>query len=192
MKRANDNEIWVKHENGYYGYISLYPEGIRENGGQYTHGAMWFILALINEGRTDEAYEIFNAINPVGKCRDEKTVGKYKGEPYVLAADVYSNPLHEGRAGWTWYTGSAGWCYKAVIEGFLGVRIENRSICVNPRPPAGLDEYSVKYDDGKSRYLFRFRRGGEFRLVENGVELKSVSAIPLREGDNRVFDVIYP
>lgn len=179
-------------ENGYYGYISLYPEGIRENGGQYTHGAMWFILALINEGRTDEAYEIFNAINPVEKCRDEKTVLKYKGEPYVLAADVYSNSLHEGRAGWTWYTGSASWCYKTVIEGFLGVRIENRSICVNPRPPAGMDEYTVKYDDGKSRYIFRFRRGGEFMLVENGVELKSVSAIPIREGDNRIFDVIYP
>ena len=174
----------------YYGYISLYPKGVRENGGQYTHGAIWFILALIKSGRTDEAYEIFKSINPVEKCMDEKTVKKYMAEPYVLAADVYSDE-NVGRAGWTWYTGSASWCFKTMLEGFLGVSVKDGNIVINPAPPKDLETYDVIYDDKKSRYIFHFSPSDKYSVVENGVELGAVNAIPIKPDENREFFVKY-
>lgn len=174
----------------YYGYISLYPKGVRENGGQYTHGAIWFILALIRCGRADEAYEVFKAINPVEKCKDETAVRKYMAEPYVLAADVYSGE-NLGRAGWTWYTGSASWCFKTMLEGFLGVSVKGGNIVVNPAPPKALSAYDVIYDDKKSKYIFHFAPSDKYSVVENGVDLGAVNAFPIKPGENREFFVKY-
>lgn len=174
----------------YYGYISLYPKGVRENGGQYTHGAIWFILALIERGRADEAYEIFKAINPVEKCKDETTVKKYMAEPYVLAADV-SSCDNLGRAGWTWYTGSASWCFKTMLEGFLGVSVKDGNIVVCPAPPKALSTYDVIYDDKKSKYIFHFAPSDKYSVVENGVDLGAVNAFPIKPDENREFFVKY-
>lgn len=174
----------------YYGYISLYPKGVRENGGQYTHGAIWFILALIECGRADEAYEIFKAINPVEKCKDETAVKKYMAEPYVLAADVYSGD-NLGRAGWTWYTGSASWCFKTMLEGFLGVSVKDGNIVIDPAPPKALSTYDVIYDDKKSKYIFHFAPSDKYSVVENGVDLGAVNAFPIKPDENREFFVKY-
>ena len=99
-----------------------YPVGVRENGGQYTHGAMWYIMAQLKEGRYDMAYYLYSIINPIHRTQTLADVLKYKVEPYCIAADIYSNPQHPGRGGWTWYTGSASWAYKTGIENILGLR----------------------------------------------------------------------
>lgn len=135
-------------------------KGVRENGGQYTHGAIWFILALIECGRADEAYEIFKAINPVEKCKDETAVKNIWRSPYVLAADVYSGE-NIGRAGWTWYTGSASWCFKTMLEGFLGVSVKDGNIVIDPAPPKALSTYDVIYDDQKVEIYLSFCAVGQ-------------------------------
>ena len=104
------------------GYIKGYLPGIRENGGQYTHAALWAVIALARLGLGDEAMELFHMLNPINHTRTAEGVERYRGEPYVVAADVYAHPMHVGRGGWTWYTGSAGWMYQAAIEGILGLR----------------------------------------------------------------------
>ena len=110
-----------QHSQNNPGYIMRYPVGIRENGGQYTHGAMWYIMAQLKEGRTDMAYFLYSLINPIHRTATLADVLKYKVEPYCIAADIYSNPQHPGRGGWTWYTGSASWAYKTGIENILGL-----------------------------------------------------------------------
>ena len=108
------------------GYIKGYPPGIRENGGQYTHAAAWLVMALAELDRGDEAMELFHLINPVNHARTAADVERYKIEPYVVAGDVYSNPSHPGRGGWSWYTGSAGWMYRVGLERLLGLQAPRR------------------------------------------------------------------
>ncbi|KAA5604003.1 glycosyl transferase [Roseospira marina] len=117
------------------GYIRGYPPGLRENGGQYTHAAMWAILAFAKLGDGAKAAELFAMLNPITHARRHDDVQRYKVEPYVVAADVYSQPPHVGRGGWTWYTGSAAWMYRAGVEGILGLRREGRDLVVDPRIP---------------------------------------------------------
>ena len=104
------------------GYIKGYPPGVRENGGQYTHAAAWIVMALARLGSGDEAAEVFHMLNPVNHARHAADVARYQIEPYVLAGDVYNHPAHRGRGGWSWYTGSAGWMYRAGVESILGLR----------------------------------------------------------------------
>ena len=106
------------------GYIKSYPPGVRENGGQYTHAATWFVIALAEMGLADEAWRCFAMLNPVNHALDEQAAERYRTEPYVVAADVYSSPDKAGRGGWTWYTGSAGWLYRAAVESILGIQKE--------------------------------------------------------------------
>jgi cyclic beta-1,2-glucan synthetase len=117
------------------GYIQGYPPGLRENGGQYSHAAMWAILAFANMGEGDKAWDLFNMVNPINHSRDHHEMMRYKVEPYVVAADVYSVAPHTGRGGWTWYTGAAGWLYQAGIEGILGVRRQGAFISLAPTLP---------------------------------------------------------
>ncbi|MDO5495087.1 MAG: glucoamylase family protein, partial [bacterium] len=114
------------------GYIRAYPPGVRENGGQYTHGALWSVFAWARLGRVDRAHEIFSMLNPVNHARDRAAADVYAVEPYVVAADVYSVAPFEGKGGWTWYTGSAGWMYRAGLEAVLGVRREAGALVVTP------------------------------------------------------------
>ena len=114
------------------GYIKGYPPGIRENGGQYTHAALWSVLAFAALGEGDKAVELFSLLNPVNHARTRADVHRYKVEPYVVAADVYSTSPHVGRGGWTWYTGSAGWMQRAGIEGILGLRVQGAFLHLKP------------------------------------------------------------
>src|SRR6185369_16460578 len=103
------------------GYIRGYVPGVRENGGQYTHGAIWAAMAFAALGDRDRAWELASMLNPVNRTRTPEDVATYKVEPYVIAADVYARAPHEGRGGWTWYTGSAGWMYRLLLESLLGL-----------------------------------------------------------------------
>lgn len=114
------------------GYIKGYPPGLRENGGQYSHAAMWAILAQCGLGNGDAAGELFSLVNPVNHALTPEAVERYKTEPYAVAADVYANPQHTGRGGWTWYTGSAAWMHRAGIEGILGLTWSGPDLLLNP------------------------------------------------------------
>jgi len=118
------------------GYIKGYLPGVRENGGQYTHAAVWTVLALARIGLGDEAMELFHMLNPINHMRAAENVDRYRVEPYAVAADVYGHPMHLGRGGWTWYTGSSGWMYRTAIEGLLGLRREAQAFTVDPCIPA--------------------------------------------------------
>ena len=134
------------------GYIRGYPPGIRENGGQYSHAAMWAILALARIGAGDEAVEMFHLLNPINHSREPAAVQRYGGEPYVLAADVYSHPMHAGRAGWTWYTGSASWMYRAGLEGILGIERRGDRLIVDPCLPTSWPSCSVVWTRGATEW----------------------------------------
>ena len=112
------------------GYIRGYVPGVRENGGQYTHAAIWAVMAFAEAGRIDKAWQVFDLINPLRHALTPDAVTTYKVEPYVAAADVYAVPPHTGRGGWTWYTGSAGWMYRLIVESLLGIRRESDRLTV--------------------------------------------------------------
>jgi cellobiose phosphorylase len=134
------------------GYIKGYVPGVRENGGQYTHAATWVIKAYAMMGKGDKAWNLYNSINPINHTRTSKECLKYKVEPYVMAADVYSTNSHIGRGGWTWYTGTAGWMYKVGIEDILGLKKYGDEIEINPCIPKDWKEYLIEYKYGKSKY----------------------------------------
>jgi cyclic beta-1,2-glucan synthetase len=134
------------------GYIKAYPPGLRENGGQYTHAAMWVTLAFALLGDGDRAAELFSLINPVNHSSTRPAIHRYKVEPYVVCADVYSSPAHIGRGGWTWYTGSAGWMYRTAIEGILGLHLRGGTLRIDPCVPRGWAGFEITYKYGSSRY----------------------------------------
>ena len=147
-----------KDSNPSPGYIMNYPVGLRENGGQYTHGAMWYIMAKLKEGQRDEAYYLYSIINPVHRTHTLADVLKYKVEPYCIAADIYSNPQHAGRGGWTWYTGSASWAYKTGIENILGLHKQGDTLVIDPRVPTEWPSFTLRYRFGQSTYTIRYTR----------------------------------
>jgi cyclic beta-1,2-glucan synthetase len=134
------------------GYIKAYPPGIRENGGQYTHAAMWSTLAFALLGDGDRAGELFSILNPINHASTRAGIHRYKVEPYVVCADVYSSPQHVGRGGWTWYTGSAGWMYRTAVEGILGVHLRGGILSIDPCIPRGWTGFEITYKYGSSRY----------------------------------------
>jgi len=127
------------------GYIKGYVPGVRENGGQYTHAAVWLIMAFAKLGNNQRVWELLNMINPINHGDTPEAVATYKVEPYVLAADVYAGTQHAGRGGWTWYTGSAGWLYRLVIESFLGFEQQGNKLKVNPCIPEEWKSFKVHY-----------------------------------------------
>ena len=170
------------------GYIKGYLPGVRENGGQYTHAALWAVRALVEAGRGDRAAPLFELLNPVRHGDSARGIEVYQGEPYVVAADVYGTAPHLGRAGWTWYTGSAGWMFRVALESILGVTIrDGNTLVLCPCIPPDWPGFSVQYrlPDGSTRYHIivtrtegaTTARGEGLRLhVEDGsvlVELRS-------------------
>jgi cellobiose phosphorylase len=127
------------------GYIKGYPPGVRENGGQYTHAAAWLIIARALQGKGSEAFELFELINPINATATERAMQTYQAEPYVMCGDVYSEAPLRGRAGWSWYTGSAGWLYQAGIEYILGLRIHPLFFTVEPCLPRDWDRVTMRY-----------------------------------------------
>jgi cyclic beta-1,2-glucan synthetase len=134
------------------GYIKGYLPGVRENGGQYTHAALWAIISLARLGLGDEAMELFHMVNPINHTRTPEGVEQYRVEPYAVAADVYAHAMHLGRGGWTWYTGSAGWMYQAAVEGLVGLRRVGSTFSVAPCVPAMWREFSIDWRVGSARY----------------------------------------
>jgi cellobiose phosphorylase len=136
------------------GYISYYLKGVRENGGQYTHAALWYIKALLKYGEKNRAFEYYSMINPMN--RDIET---YKTEPYVIAADIYSNKAHKGRGGWTWYTGSAGWAYKIAVEDIIGLEKRGNILNIRPNIPDSWNEFKMEYKYETTIYKINVARG---------------------------------
>ena len=142
------------------GYIKGYPPGLRENGGQYSHAAMWAILAHAQLGDGDRAADLFALLNPINHARTPAAAEHYKVEPYVVAADVYSVAPHAGRGGWTWYTGSAGWMYRAGVEGILGIRREGSDLIIEPCIPADWPGFEATVTVDGTRCSIRVVRDG--------------------------------
>ncbi len=153
------------------GYIAAYPAGVRENGGQYTHGAIWLAKALLMQGDGERGYGVLRAINPIYHTRSEIDVCRYRGEPYVMSADVYSGVegmAENGRAGWSWYTGSAAWYYRVVLEDLLGFRIFTKGrvkwVSFKPNLPENWNTFLLAYRFGDSVYEFHVERGANFQM----------------------------
>ncbi len=134
------------------GYIRGYVPGVRENGGQYTHAAIWAIMAFARMGDRKSAWDLMRMINPVNHARNAEEIATYKVEPYVVAADVYAVPPHTGRGGWTWYTGSAGWMYRLLVESLLGLHIEGDRLTIDACVPPDWESYGIDYRYGSTRY----------------------------------------
>jgi cyclic beta-1,2-glucan synthetase len=134
------------------GYIQGYPPGIRENGAQYSHGVIWSIIAWCRLGNGEKAFELFHLLNPLTHTRTPNEVRQYAGEPYVMAADIYTADPHKGHAGWTWYTGAAGWMYQAGVEWILGLRRRGDLLYICPCIPDDWPEFSVSYRFGRACY----------------------------------------
>jgi cellobiose phosphorylase len=151
------------------GYIKGYIPGVRENGGQYTHGAIWTAMAFALMGESERAWELFALLNPIQHGGTAEQIATYKVEPYVIAADVYAVAPHIGRGGWTWYTGSAGWMYRFLTETLLGVHLEGNRLRITPRFPAGWSSYKIHYRHRQTVYHITINRlpadgTGEFLL----------------------------
>ncbi|MFN2316441.1 MAG: GH36-type glycosyl hydrolase domain-containing protein [Gemmatimonadales bacterium] len=134
------------------GYLKGYLPGVRENGAQYTHAALWSVLATAQLGHHDRAFALFQMLNPLTHAGTPEGVARYKVEPYVVAADVYAAEGQRGRGGWTWYTGSASWMYRVAVEGLLGLERRGAELFLSPRAPSAWREYTIEYQFGGSRY----------------------------------------
>ncbi|MEO7199336.1 MAG: glucoamylase family protein [Dokdonella sp.] len=161
------------------GYIRGYVPGVRENGGQYTHAALWAAMAMVHSGRTETAWELFNLINPVRHSLSPEGRELYKSEPYVVAADVYAVTPHVGRGGWTWYTGSAGWMYRLIVESLLGITREGSHLRIEPQLPADWPGFSASYRVEGSGWPIVVRRS-------DGAESTGLLLDGVRQPDNRV------
>jgi len=177
------------------GYIQGYAPGVRENGGQYTHAAAWVVMALTRLGCGDEATEYFHLLNPVNRTRTPADVERYKGEPYVVAGDVLAHPAHRGRAGWTWYTGAAGWLHRAGLECILGLRRTGASFVLEPCIPAAWPGFSLTWRHGRTLYVITVanperRSRGVVRVTLDGTVL-ATHAIPLvDDGARHAVEVV--
>ncbi|MGA6826051.1 GH36-type glycosyl hydrolase domain-containing protein [Nitrospira sp. NS4] len=158
------------------GYIKGYVPGIRENGGQYTHAAVWTLLAFVALGDGDKAGELFRLLNPVHRIGSRANVQRYKVEPYVLAGDVYAEPPHVGRGGWTWYSGAAGWFYRAGVEWMLGFRLRGETLCIDPCIPSHWPGYSIQFRYHSALYDIAVENP---RHICRGVTLAELDGQPL-------------
>ena len=151
------------------GYIRGYVPGVRENGGQYTHAALWVVLAHAMLGHGNAAYDLLSFINPIVRASNPAGVKQYRVEPYVVAADIYSGAGHVGRGGWTWYTGAAGWMYRVTLEHVLGIKREGEWLRIEPCVPAGWPSYHVKLRIDGAEYDIEVQNGGD------GEDVRSVA-----------------
>jgi len=166
------------------GYIKGYPPGIRENGGQYTHAAAWSVIAFAKLGEGDKAQDLFSLINPINHASTRAGVHRYKVEPYVAAADIYSEPPHVGRGGWTWYTGSAGWMYRAGIESILGLRRQCAFLLLDPCIPRHWPGFEIVYRHGTARYDIVVENP---HGVSRGIATAELDGVSLSEGSLRIL-----
>jgi cellobiose phosphorylase len=178
------------------GYIKGYVPGVRENGGQYTHAAIWTTTAFAMLGDTERAWELFAMLNPINHSSQPEEMKRYKVEPYVMSADIYGAPPHTGRGGWTWYTGAAGWMYRLIVETLLGLQLEVDHLCIAPCVPASWQTYKIHYRYRETIYHITVTRVGEksehvSRVTVDGVEVPGAGvAGPMVEGIARPQGII--
>ncbi len=158
------------------GYIKGYPPGIRENGGQYTHAAIWSVMAFAQLGEGDKSFDLFNLLNPIHHASRRASAYRYKAEPYVVAADIYSAPAHVGRGGWTWYTGAAAWLYRAGLESILGFRKRGSTVRIDPCIPREWKRFEIVYRHGSTLYRIEVENPN---AVCRGVSSVSLDGTPL-------------
>jgi cyclic beta-1,2-glucan synthetase len=176
------------------GYIKGYLPGVRENGAQYTHAALWSVLATALQGNGDRAFELFQLLNPLTHARTPEEVATYKVEPYVVAADVYTAEHHLGRGGWTWYTGSASWMYRVALEAILGFHKEGDTLTLDPRIPKAWDGFTIEYRHGGTVYAINVKNPSHVTRGVRAVRLDGAALeggkIPLvDDGRRREVDV---
>jgi cellobiose phosphorylase len=162
------------------GYIKGYIPGVRENGGQYTHAAIWVIMAFAAMGDSARAWELLSMINPLKHGSTPEEVAIYRAEPYVVAADVYALPPHTGRGGWTWYTGAAGWMYRLIVESLLGLRLDVDKLRFTPCIPVDWESYRLHYRYRETFYHITVTRAGP------GCEVASIVVDGLVQSDGSV------
>jgi cyclic beta-1,2-glucan synthetase len=162
------------------GYIQAYPAGLRENGGQYTHAAMWTTWAFALLGDGDRAAELLSLLNPINHASTRAAIYRYKVEPYVVCADVYSAEAHVGRGGWTWYTGSAGWMYRTATEGILGISVREKALVIEPCIPRAWKNFEITYTHGSSRYRIAIvnPRGVNRGIAQAALDGRPISVKP--------------
>ena len=158
------------------GYIKGYLPGIRENGGQYTHAAIWTAWAFATLGQGDRAMELFQMLNPLSHADTPEKAARYKVEPYVIAADIYSMPPHTGRGGWTWYTGSSGWMYRLGLEAILGISRAGNALNINPCIPRHWPGFKVDYRFGTTHYRISVENPSK---VNRGIQKVLLDGKPL-------------
>ena len=163
------------------GYIKGYLPGVRENGAQYTHAALWTVFAAAGLHDGDLAFHLYDLLNPLTHARTRAEAERYNVEPYVIAADVYDAPGHAGRGGWTWYTGSASWSYRAAVEAILGFTKRGDRLTIVPCIPASWDGYGIEYHHGATTYRIRVENPSH---VSTGV--RSVTVDGVAAADNAV------
>jgi len=168
------------------GYIKGYPPGVRENGGQYTHAAIWSVIAFAEMGDGDKATDLFDLLNPIGHAGSRAEARKYKVEPYVVAADIYSEPPHAGRGGWTWYTGAAGWLHRAGLEWVLGFRKRGSMLGIDPCIPRRWKGFEITYRHGRTLYRITVENPkgvsrGVARVTLDGAPLSGEALVPLSD-----------
>jgi cellobiose phosphorylase len=168
------------------GYIKGYVPGVRENGGQYTHAAVWTAMAFAALGDSSRAWDLLAMINPINHARSPEEIAIYKGEPYVAAADVYAVSPHIGRGGWTWYTGSAGWMYRLIVESLLGLRLATDKLRFEPCLPKEWDAFKVHYRYRETIYhitVRQMRDNSAASVTVDGVEQgdKTISLVDDRQ-----------
>lgn len=172
------------------GYIKGYVPGVRENGGQYSHAAAWVIMAFAELADGDTAFELFKMINPIQHSYNRAECEKYKIEPYVLAGDVYAgSSSYEGRGGWSWYTGSASWYYRAGLESILGFHLEGNKVKLKPCIPTHWKSYEIRYKYKSSNYFIQVHNpeglsSGNVHLIQDGVELQSPELELINDGED--------
>jgi cellobiose phosphorylase len=177
------------------GYIKGYPPGIRENGGQYTHAALWTVWAFAKLGQGDLAGSLFHLLNPVHHSDGPDKLERYRVEPYVVAADVYSTAPHTGRGGWTWYTGSAGWMYRLGLEAILGLKRKDGALHLDPCVPKGWPGFEITYQYGKARFNIAVqnpdgRNSGIRSVTVDGEEEPDKRISLLDDGQEHTVEVV--
>lgn len=171
------------------GYIKGYLPGVRENGGQYTHAAIWTMMAYAELKDGKAATELFSLINPINRSSDQSGALKYKVEPYVISADIYGVPPHVGRGGWSWYTGSASWMYRAGIESILGFKLQGETLTLNPCIPKEWDQFEISYAKGKATYIIKVLNNQDEASVEIDGKKLSDLKIPIID-DGKTHQVV--
>jgi cellobiose phosphorylase len=178
------------------GYIKGYVPGVRENGGQYTHAAIWLVMAFAAMKNNKRSWELFSMINPVNHGNTRERIAVYKAEPYVVAADVYSIALHSGRSGWTWYTGSAGWMFRLILESLLGLKREADTLSFEPCIPNEWESFTIHYRYKETVYRIRFiQKSGiadSKKITLDGVELPSNRVLLIDDQREHTIELMIP